>query len=52
LKVELDGLDFIIGAEVVRNISEGKYHQGESAVVQIVACKTSQRLTGRCTRPE
>jgi SAM-dependent methyltransferase len=52
LKVELDGLDFIIGAEVVRNISEGKYHQGESAVVQIVACITSQRLTGRCTRPE
>ena len=42
LKVELDGLDFIIGAEVIRNISEGKYHQGESAVVQIVACKTSK----------
>ena len=42
LKVELDGLDFIIGAEVVRNISEGKYHQGESAVVQIVACKTTR----------
>jgi SAM-dependent methyltransferase len=42
LKVELDGLDFIIGEELVRNISEGKYHQGESAVVQIVACKTSK----------
>ena len=42
LKVELDGLDFIIGAELVRNISEGKYHQGESAIVQIVACKTTK----------
>ena len=39
LKVELQGLEFIIGAEVERNISEGKYHQGESAVVQIAAYK-------------
>jgi SAM-dependent methyltransferase len=39
LKSELNGLDFAFGAEVERNISEGKYHQGESAVVQIVACK-------------
>lgn len=39
LVVELEGLEFIIGAEVERNISEGKYHQGESAVVQVVACK-------------
>ena len=39
LVVELRGLEFIIGTEVERNISEGKYHQGESAVVQVVACK-------------
>lgn len=37
LKLELDGLDFIVGAEVDRHISEGKYHQGDSAVVQVVA---------------
>lgn len=41
LKVELEGLEFIIGREVERTISEGKYHQGESAVVQVVACKTT-----------
>lgn len=40
LKAELEGLEFIIGREVERHISEGKYHQGESAVVQIVASKT------------
>lgn len=39
LVVELEGLEFIIGAEVERTLSEGKYHQGESAVVQVVACK-------------
>jgi len=42
LKVELDGLEFIIGNEVERHISEGKYHQGYSAVVQVVARKTAQ----------
>lgn len=42
LKVELDGLEFIIGNEVERHISEGKYHQGKSAVVQVVARKTAQ----------
>ena len=41
LKVELEGLEFVIGTEVERKISEGKYHQGESAVVQVVACKIS-----------
>lgn len=40
LKVELDGLDLIIATEVERDISEGKYHQGESAIVQVVASKT------------
>lgn len=42
LKSELDGLEFLVGAEIVRNMSEGKYHQGESAVVQVVACKNAQ----------
>jgi len=41
LESELHGLEFIIGEEIDRHISEGKYHQGESAVVQIVACKKS-----------
>ena len=39
LKSELNGLDFVFGAEAERHISEGKYHQGQSAVVQIIACK-------------
>ena len=41
LLVELEGLEFIIADEVERHISEGKYHQGESAVVQVVARKSS-----------
>lgn len=43
LKIELKGLQFVVDAEVKRYISEGKYHQGESAVVQVVACKTSSK---------
>ncbi|MCX2778525.1 class I SAM-dependent methyltransferase [Microbulbifer thermotolerans] len=39
LRGELSGLDFLIGQEVERYISEGRYHQGESAVVEIVARK-------------
>jgi len=39
LKVELKGLDFVIGAEVEKTLSAGAYHQGEAAVVQIVAHK-------------
>lgn len=39
LKQELSGLEFIIGVELDRHISEGKYHNGESAVVQVVAKK-------------
>lgn len=39
LKIELEGLNFVIGQEVEREISEGKYHQGSSAVVQLVAVK-------------
>lgn len=39
LESELNGLEFAVGTELERNISEGKYHQGESAVVQVVAYK-------------
>lgn len=39
LKQELTGLEFIVGAEVEREVSEGAYHQGQGAVVQVVACK-------------
>lgn len=35
----LSGLEFIIGHEIEREVSEGKYHQGASAVVQVVARK-------------
>lgn len=41
LESELNGLNFVVGAEIERNISEGKYHQGQSAVVQIVGCKNA-----------
>ncbi|AKH21592.1 class I SAM-dependent methyltransferase [Sedimenticola thiotaurini] len=41
LRNELDGLSFEIAEEVVRHISEGRYHQGESAVVQLVARKSA-----------
>jgi len=39
LQSELVTLDFMIGRERVRNVSEGKHHQGESAVVQVLACR-------------
>jgi len=39
LQEELDGLEFIFGAETDRLVSEGRYHVGESAVVQVVARK-------------
>jgi SAM-dependent methyltransferase len=37
LREELDGLEFVIGREVVRDIHEGKYHHGMSATVQVLA---------------
>lgn len=37
LKRELDGLQFEIAGETERQINEGKYHNGQSAVVQILA---------------
>jgi SAM-dependent methyltransferase len=42
LRYELHGLDIMIGEEVEREISEGKYHQGKSAVVQVVAEKVAK----------
>jgi len=37
LKKELDGLEILTGQETSRYISEGKYHKGDSGVVQLVA---------------
>ena len=39
LEDELQGLSFEIGRELVRNISEGIYHNGRSAVVQALAVR-------------
>lgn len=40
LKTELKGLDVVSGRETERHVSEGKYHLGDSGVVQIVARKS------------
>ncbi len=37
LKIELAGLNFVIAQETERTFDEGIYHQGLSAVVQVVA---------------
>jgi SAM-dependent methyltransferase len=39
LREELAGLDVVVGEEKVREIREGRLHQGASAVVQLVARK-------------
>lgn len=39
LKEEFNGLEFIHGKELVRQVIEGKYHTGKGAVVQILAKK-------------
>ncbi|HEX4946691.1 MAG TPA: class I SAM-dependent methyltransferase [Blastocatellia bacterium] len=39
LRAELDGLQFEIAQEIEREIYEGKYHGGHSAVVQILGLK-------------
>lgn len=39
LQEELKGLDFEIGREVIREIHEGKYHNGQSAVVEVLGRK-------------
>ncbi len=41
LQSELQGLDFVIAQETRREIHEGKFHNGMSAVVQILALKTA-----------
>jgi SAM-dependent methyltransferase len=39
LRQELVGLEFRVGREVEREVQEGKYHTGTSAVVQVLAFK-------------
>lgn len=39
LREELAGLELVVGQEVDRHVTEGRHHQGESAVVQVVARK-------------
>jgi glycine/D-amino acid oxidase-like deaminating enzyme len=39
LRDELEGLEFQHAVEIVRDVSEGKYHTGKGAVVQVVAVK-------------
>lgn len=39
LRQELEGLEFKHAAELEREIQEGQFHQGHSAVVQVVALK-------------
>jgi SAM-dependent methyltransferase len=41
LRQELQGLDFLFAAELERDIHEGDYHHGRSAVVQAIARKPS-----------
>ncbi|MBK7539443.1 MAG: class I SAM-dependent methyltransferase [Myxococcales bacterium] len=41
LRHELDGLSFLHGAELEREIHEGAHHHGTSSVVQVVAQKLS-----------
>jgi len=41
LRDELAGLEIVRCQELVRHVAEGKYHQGESAVVQVVARRPS-----------
>lgn len=37
LRRELQGLEFVVGRELVRDVHEGDLHRGPSAVVQVVA---------------
>lgn len=39
LESELEGLEFLVGRELRREVQEGKYHQGPSAVVQLLGRK-------------
>lgn len=37
IKENLSGLDFLIARQIIRDIHEGKYHNGKSAVLEIIA---------------
>ncbi len=39
LRDELSGLEFIVAREIERDLTEGSFHQGRGAVVQILACR-------------
>jgi 2-polyprenyl-3-methyl-5-hydroxy-6-metoxy-1,4-benzoquinol methylase len=39
LTTELEGLEIVLAEEVVRQVNEGEFHKGESAVVQFVGRK-------------
>jgi SAM-dependent methyltransferase len=43
LREELVGLEWLIAEETSRDVREGKYHQGTSAVVQVVARRAVSR---------
>jgi SAM-dependent methyltransferase len=40
---ELAGLELVLAEEKVREVHEGRYHEGESAVLQVVAKRSSAR---------
>ncbi len=44
LERELEGLDFVLAQETERHLHEGKYHQGLSAVVQVVAQRGGNKV--------
>lgn len=44
LKSELGALEWLVAQEVERDVLEGKYHTGRSAVVQLVARKRPQTV--------
>jgi SAM-dependent methyltransferase len=41
VREELSGLELIFGEETIREVHEGKYHEGTSAVLQVIARKPS-----------
>ena len=53
LRQELSGLELRVGREIEREVQEGKYHNGTSAVVQILAFKpSSSHLERLATRSQ
>jgi SAM-dependent methyltransferase len=54
LREDLPGLDFEIGREFIREVREGRLHNGRSAVVQVLALKPggpTTRLAGPAVPP-